>query len=87
MLLCDALLAVTPEPPPILTSEPEYTRALLFHARDDPLEVVEDSPEARRKGWRRIVLLFNFFWCRLACSDSLAHATPVVRCRLRGAPE
>ena len=61
MLLCDALLAVTEEPPPILTSEPEYTRALLFHARDDPLEVVADSAEARRKGWRRIVLLFNFF--------------------------
>jgi len=61
LLLCDALLAVTPEPPAILTSEPEYTRALLFHARDDPLEVVRDSPEARRKGWRRIVILFNFF--------------------------
>lgn len=61
LLLCDALLAVTPDPPPILTSEPEYTRALLFHARDDPLEVVTDTPEARRKGWRRIVLLFNFF--------------------------
>lgn len=61
LLLCDALLAVTEEPPPILTSEPEYTRALLFHARDDPLEVVADTPEARRKGWRRIVLLFNFF--------------------------
>mmetsp|Transcript_16154 Transcript_16154/g.32402 ORF Transcript_16154/g.32402 Transcript_16154/m.32402 type:complete len:232 (-) Transcript_16154:322-1017(-) len=60
-MLCDALLAVTEEPPPILTSDPEYVRALLFHARDDPLEVVADSPEARRKGWRRIVLLFNFF--------------------------
>ena len=61
LLLCDALLAVTDEPPPILTSEPEYVRALLFHARDEPLEVVADTPEARRKGWRRIVLLFNFF--------------------------
>ena len=61
VLLCDALLAVTEEPPPILTCDPEYTRALLFHARDEPLEVVEDTPENRRKGWRRIVLLFNFF--------------------------
>ena len=61
LLLCDALLAVTDEPPEILTCEPEYTRALLFHARDDPLEVVQDSSAARRKGWRRIVLLFNFF--------------------------
>jgi hypothetical protein len=61
VLLCDSLLAVTEEPPPILTADPEYVRALLFHARDDPLELVADSPEARRKGWRRIVLLFNFF--------------------------
>ena len=61
LLICDAILAVTEEPPPILTSEPEYLRALLFHARDAPTEVVADSPEARRKGWRRIVLLFNFF--------------------------
>jgi len=61
LLICDSLLGVTEEPPPILTAEPEYTRALLFHARDNPLEVVADSPEARRKGWRRIVLLFNFF--------------------------
>lgn len=61
LLLCDALLAVTEEPPAILTSEPEYTKALLFHARDAPLEVVADTPDARRKGWRRIVLLFNFF--------------------------
>ena len=61
LLICDAILAVTEEPPPILTSEPEYLRALLFHARDAPTEVIADSPEARRKGWRRIVLLFNFF--------------------------
>jgi len=61
LLLCDALLAVTEEPPEILTSEPEYTKALLFHARDEPLHIVADSPDARRKGWRRIVLLFNFF--------------------------
>ena len=61
LLLCDALLAVGEEPPPILTSEPEYTRALLFHARNDPLELVADTPETRRIGWRRIVLLFNFF--------------------------
>ncbi|GMH59768.1 hypothetical protein TrST_g1589 [Triparma strigata] len=61
LTVCDALLSVTEEPPEILTSEPEYVKALLFHARDEPLQLVEDSPEARRKGWRRIVLLFNFF--------------------------
>jgi len=69
LLLCDALFATTAEPPPILTSDAEYTRALLFHARDSPLEVVADTPEARRKGWRRIVLLFNFFFPGAAIAD------------------
>mmetsp|Transcript_19983 Transcript_19983/g.32507 ORF Transcript_19983/g.32507 Transcript_19983/m.32507 type:complete len:367 (-) Transcript_19983:86-1186(-) len=61
LMVCDAVFAVTDEPPEIITSDPEYVRALLFHARDDPLETVPDTPEMRRKGWRRIVLLFNFF--------------------------
>mmetsp|Transcript_11781 Transcript_11781/g.29853 ORF Transcript_11781/g.29853 Transcript_11781/m.29853 type:complete len:468 (-) Transcript_11781:93-1496(-) len=61
LIVCDALLATTEEPPPLLTQEPEYIKALLFHARDYPTEIVADTPEARRKGWRRIVLLFNFF--------------------------
>jgi len=34
VLVCDALFAVTEEPPRILMEEEEYTRALLFHARD-----------------------------------------------------
>ena len=35
--------------------------ALLYHARDDPLEKVEDTPEVRKKGWERIALFANFF--------------------------
>lgn len=62
VMICDALFAVTEEPPKILTEEEEYTRALLFHARDTKDEVVDDTPENRRKGWRRIVLLFDFFF-------------------------
>ena len=62
MLICDAVFAVTEEPPIILTEEEEYTRALLFHARDEKDDVVKDTLENRRKGWRRIVLLFNFFF-------------------------
>ena len=69
LLVCDAVFAATSEPPPILTSEPEYTRALLFHARDAPLELVADTPAARRKGWRRIVLLQNFFVPGSAVAD------------------
>ena len=62
LLVCDAVFAVNGDPPKILTEEEEYTRALLFHARDSKDEIVEDTPENRRKGWRRIVLLFNFFF-------------------------
>lgn len=61
LLLCDAVISAGVEPPDILLSEPEYRRALLYHARDDPLEVVEDTPEVRRKGWQRIALFANFF--------------------------
>lgn len=61
-MICDAVFAVTEEPPRILTEEEEYTRALLFHARDSKDEIVEDTPQNRRKGWRRIVLLFDFFF-------------------------
>mmetsp|Transcript_3777 Transcript_3777/g.8279 ORF Transcript_3777/g.8279 Transcript_3777/m.8279 type:complete len:534 (-) Transcript_3777:11-1612(-) len=69
LLLCDTIVAVSDEPPFILTEEPEYVRALLFHARDDPLELVDDTPANRRKGWRRIVLLFNFFFPGAAVAD------------------
>ena len=62
LVVCDAIFGVTNEPPDILTMEPEYTRALLFHARDEKDEIPPDTPENRRKGWRRIVLLFNFFF-------------------------
>jgi len=60
LLLCDSVQSISSEPPSILVSEPEYIRALLFHARDDPLELVVDSPAVRQKGWQRIALLANF---------------------------
>lgn len=69
LLICDAVFAVSPDPPIILTEEPDYTRALLFHARDSKDDVVEDTPENRRKGWRRIVLLFCFFFPGSATAD------------------
>ncbi|KAL7539554.1 hypothetical protein ACHAXR_009384, partial [Thalassiosira sp. AJA248-18] len=72
MLVCDAVFAVTDQPPRILTDEEEYTRALLFHARDTKDEDVLDTPENRSKGWRRIVLL--------VCSifDDVNVASPVL---------
>ena len=61
LLLCDAVISVTEAPPPILLAEPEYRRALLYHARDDPLEVVADAPATWAKGWKRVALFANFF--------------------------
>ena len=75
LLVCDVLLSVTAQPPAILTQVPEYTRALLFHARaikDD--DVVPDTPANRAKGWRRIVLLCNFFFpCSGAADLGMPH--------------
>ena len=69
LLLCDALFGVSKDPPEILTAVEEHRRALLFHARDARGEMVPDSREARRKGWRRIVLLFDFFFVGSARTD------------------
>lgn len=38
--------------PDIVAQDP---RPLLFHARDNALERVEDTEEVRLKGWRRVV--------------------------------
>jgi len=69
LLLCDTIIAVDENPPSILVEEEEYVKALLFHARDSPNEMVDDTEANRRKGWRRIVLLFNFFFPSAAKAD------------------
>ena len=61
LLLCDALQSISASPPDILLSEPEYRRALLYHARDSPLEKVSDDATTWAKGWQRIALFANFF--------------------------
>jgi len=73
LLLCDAILSIPSEPPEILTCCPEYIRALLFHARDNPREVVVDSPAARRKGWHRIAILNNYFFPGSAAFRLMLH--------------
>jgi len=58
-LLCtDTVLEVTPEVPAIFDSD---HKPLLYHARDTMEEVLEDSEEVRRKGWRRVVLFGLYF--------------------------
>ena len=52
LLVTDAVVSVTDKPPKIIAEDP---RAMLFHARDSIDEVVEDTEETRKKGWRRMV--------------------------------
>lgn len=58
MIVTDTALEVTEEVPEICELEPE---PLLYHARDSVTEVVENTPEVRKRGWRRIALFGLFF--------------------------
>lgn len=63
LLVTDTLVSI-PEEPPKLLLDPEYSRALAYHARDGPADVAMSLPpslEERRKGWARIALFANFF--------------------------
>lgn len=53
LLVTDSIVKVESEPPAIIQDDP---RALLYHARNNMTEIVTDTPENRRKGWRRMVL-------------------------------
>lgn len=53
LLVTDTIVRVDDEPPEIIQDDP---RALLYHARENMFDVVGDTPENRRKGWRRMVL-------------------------------
>lgn len=58
LLVTDSVLSVPQDPPKIVQLEPY---PLLFHARDNALDVVEDNPTNRRKGWQRISLFAIYF--------------------------
>eukprot|EP01041_Mallomonas_annulata_P011182 gene11182-23362_t len=53
LLVTDSIVNIESEPPAIIQDDP---RALLYHARNDMFEIVKDTPENRRKGWRRMIL-------------------------------
>ena len=57
LLLTDALVAMSAEPPPLFDADPT---PLLFHARDRGDEPLLDSVERRRRGWQRLVLFANY---------------------------
>jgi hypothetical protein len=47
LLITDALVAISPEPPELFQADPT---PLLFHARDRGDQPLEDSPALRRIG-------------------------------------
>ena len=58
LLVTDSVLAVPEEPPEVVQLDPY---PLLFHARDNALDVAEDNSVNRRKGWQRISLFAFYF--------------------------
>ena len=58
LLVTDTVLEVTNDVPKIFEDDP---KPLLYHARTTVTEVLEDSPEVRERGWRRVVLFGLFF--------------------------
>jgi len=58
LLVTDTALEVSEDVPKIYETDP---KPLLFHARDSITDVVEDTPEVRKRGWRRVQLFGLFF--------------------------
>lgn len=58
LLVTDSVLSVPEEPPAIVQLDPY---PLLFHAKDNAFDIVEDNPANRRKGWQRISLFAFYF--------------------------
>ena len=52
LLVTDSVVSVTDTPPKIIQEDP---RGMLFHARDSINDIIEDTEENRKKGWRRMV--------------------------------
>jgi hypothetical protein len=58
LMVTDSVLSVPEEPPEIVQLDPY---PLLFHAKDDAFDVVQDSEASRLKGWQRISLFAFYF--------------------------
>ena len=53
LIVTDSVVRIPDEPPAIIQEDP---RALLFHARDKMTDIVTDTDEFRKRGWRRMAL-------------------------------
>ncbi|MBE9004322.1 DUF4336 domain-containing protein [Fortiea sp. LEGE XX443] len=58
LLLTDTIISVPENPPAIFQLDPY---PLLFHARENALQVIEDNEANRRRGWQRISLFAVYF--------------------------
>lgn len=58
LLLTDTIISIPLDPPAIARLD---TYPLLFHAKDQATDVIEDHPINYRKGWQRIVLFSLYF--------------------------
>ncbi|MEA5577584.1 DUF4336 domain-containing protein [Anabaena sp. UHCC 0451] len=58
LLLTDTIVSVPAEPPAIVQLDPY---PLLYHAKDKAYNIVADTAENRRKGWKRITLFAFYF--------------------------
>ena len=58
LLMTDSVVSVPEDPPAIVQLDPY---PLLFHARDNALQVMDNNEANRRKGWQRISLFAIYF--------------------------
>jgi Domain of unknown function (DUF4336) len=58
LLVTDSVVSVPEDPPAIVQLDPY---PLLFHARDNACDIIEDNQINRRKGWQRISLFAFYF--------------------------
>jgi Domain of unknown function (DUF4336) len=58
LIVTDTCIQITEDIPKIYETD---TKPLLFHARDTITDIVQDTPETRQKGWKRIVLFGLYF--------------------------
>lgn len=59
LIVTDTVVKVADQPAKILEEDP---RALLYHSRNTATDEVEDTDDARRRGWRRMVLFGLVFF-------------------------
>lgn len=71
LLVTDTVLSIPEQPPAIVQLDP---KPMLFHARDNVSDQVEDTPTTRQKGWKRISLFSFFFRPSAAATVPLGQA-------------